>query len=66
MKRDGPAFCRCGGHSRVLQVRHSLGTTRRRRLCLDCGRRWTTREVEEAQGFRAPLPTTGGLSGSAK
>ncbi len=50
--------CRyCGGPSRVLDSRHhgdGQGThVRRRRKCLKCGKRFTTREV--AVVFSKPL-----------
>jgi transcriptional regulator NrdR family protein len=51
-RRDGPATCRCGGESRVLEVRQSGNSTRRRRECKVCSRRWTTREVEEAMSAK--------------
>lgn len=40
---------RCRSRSRVLEVRHyeDTDTTRRRRECLSCRYRWTTREIDD-------------------
>ena len=37
--------CNCGGDSRVVDSRETAGAVRRRRRCLECGSRWTTRET---------------------
>jgi transcriptional regulator NrdR family protein len=38
--------CTCGGDSKVVDSRPSHDTVRRRRVCLECGRKWTTYEME--------------------
>lgn len=53
MKRDKipghPFYCHCGGKTKVIESRVSdtSMTIRRRRECLRCETRWTTREVRE-------------------
>ena len=37
--------CDHGGKSVVIRVRHTAKGTRRRRVCLDCGERYTTLET---------------------
>lgn len=37
--------CKCGGVTKVIDSRKSGGGIRRRRKCLECGVRFTTKEV---------------------
>jgi len=37
--------CEHTGKSEVIRVRHTAKGTRRRRVCLDCGERYTTLET---------------------
>lgn len=49
-----PFFCHCGGKTNVIDSRISstILSIRRRRECLRCETRWTTREVrEDAKGL---------------
>lgn len=39
-------ICTCGYESGVIDSRPRLGTVYRRRKCGNCGRRWTTHEVD--------------------
>lgn len=44
-----PYFCTCGGDSKVTdsRVKRHYTSVRRRRECLTCGLKWTTREIRE-------------------
>jgi len=39
----------CGASTKVINSRQVAGTVTRRRQCVSCGRRFTTREVTQAQ-----------------
>lgn len=45
--------CGCR-HSRVADVRHTISRTRRRRVCLECGNRFTTFEAYNDRTKTAP------------
>jgi transcriptional regulator NrdR family protein len=51
-------FCRCGGASRVIDVCDSGETARRRRECIVCGHRWTTRERLDDDEMTHDSPST--------
>jgi len=41
-----PRLCpECGAGSRVIETRPASMGTRRRRVCVECGHRWSTRET---------------------
>lgn len=44
-----PYFCTCGEGSKVTdsRVKRHFTSVRRRRECLRCGLKWTTREIRE-------------------
>jgi hypothetical protein len=44
----GAGICRqCGGDSKVIDTNPTAGPIRRRRECIQCGWRWTTREYSD-------------------
>jgi transcriptional regulator NrdR family protein len=47
MRTLGRRCPKCQGDSRVIDVRHEADATYRRRACVECEYRWTTRERDE-------------------
>ena len=56
MKTSGRPCRKCGGNSRVIDVDVRIELTYRRRRCVDCGRRWTTRELDDDESEIPPTP----------
>lgn len=40
---------KCCGKSKILESRHKNGEVHRKRRCLNCGREWGTREIDEIE-----------------
>lgn len=51
-------YCHCT-RSRVTDKRDHVGHVRRRRLCLECGRRFTTQEAVYQRGLGLCTASTG-------
>lgn len=49
--------CKCGGDTRVVDARVLENGVRRRRLCMDCGFRFSTLESVLPEKVREPKPT---------
>jgi transcriptional regulator NrdR family protein len=50
---------KCGARSQVFDSRFRHSTTFRRRKCIKCGHRWTTKEVFEADDCRPGIKVVG-------
>lgn len=50
--------CKCGGETRVIDVRLVVDKLRRRRSCMECGARFNTFEIHEdaIKEMQAPSP----------
>ena len=49
--------CKCGGDTRVVDARVLENGVRRRRLCMDCGFRFSTLESVLPEKVKEPKPT---------
>ena len=49
-----PDLCECGGDSRVIDSRRRGSAVCRRRVCVECGDRWTTYERRSHVFHREP------------
>lgn len=52
--KDSVSFC-CGKRTGVIDSRPTLYGLRRRRLCNECGRRFTTMEIIALDGIRTQV-----------
>jgi len=48
--------CSCNGHTRVVDSRPQGASLRRRRLCMECGNRFSTLEMVLEEAPRGPKP----------
>ena len=58
--------CKCGGDTRVVDSRIVEGGLRRRRLCLDCGFRFSTLETVLEEKPKEPKPSKNKSNYTAK